>query len=60
MGNYGELTLVSGGMVYDHDGDTDHPPVADILIDGDRIVAIGDAAIAQYGGTGAVDRHVDA
>lgn len=60
MGNSGEVTLVSGGMVYDHDGDTDHPPVADILIDGDRIVAIGDAAIAQYGGTGAVDRHVDA
>ena len=24
------ITLIEGGRVYDHDGDTDQPPVADI------------------------------
>lgn len=34
-------TLIRGGQVYDHDGDVHRPPVADILIDGDTIAAIG-------------------
>ena len=33
--------LVRGGQVYDHDGDVHHPPVADILIENDRIAAVG-------------------
>lgn len=34
-------TLIQGGRVYDHEGDTDQPPYADVLIDADRISAIG-------------------
>ena len=33
--------LIRGGQVYDHDGDVHKPPIADILVEGDRIVAIG-------------------
>ena len=33
--------LVRGGQVYDHDGDVHRPPVADILIEGGDIVAVG-------------------
>ena len=33
--------LIRGGRVYDHDGDTDLPPVADMLVRGDRIAEIG-------------------
>ena len=33
--------LVKGGQVYDHDGDVHKPSIADILIEGDRIVAVG-------------------
>ena len=33
--------LVAGGLVYDHDGDTDRPAAADILIEGNRIAAVG-------------------
>jgi 5-methylthioadenosine/S-adenosylhomocysteine deaminase len=40
MAGVGKL-LVRGGQVYDHDGDVHHPPVADILIDGGEIVAVG-------------------
>ena len=40
--------LVRGGQVYDHDGDVHKPAVADILIEGDRIVAV-DANIAPDG-----------
>ncbi len=42
--------LIRGGRVYDHDGDTDLPPVADVLVRGAHIAAIGpdlDAAHAQ-------------
>jgi len=35
-----EITLVEGGRVYDHDGDTDQPTVADILIVGNAIAAV--------------------
>ena len=38
----GEQTiLIRGGRVYDHDGDTDQPPVADVLVRGDLIAEIG-------------------
>ena len=33
--------LIRGGQVYDHDGDVHRPGVADILIEGDRIAAVG-------------------
>jgi 5-methylthioadenosine/S-adenosylhomocysteine deaminase len=36
-------TLIRGGRVLDLDGDLDQPPVADILIEGDRIAAVGPA-----------------
>jgi 5-methylthioadenosine/S-adenosylhomocysteine deaminase len=40
--------LVRGGQVYDHDGDVHKPAVADILIDGDEIAAVGpDIALEQ-------------
>src|SRR5262249_45639844 len=34
-------TLIRCGQVYDHDGDVHKPAVADILIEGDSIVAVG-------------------
>ncbi len=33
--------LIAGGLVYDHDGDTDRPAQADILTDGNRIAVVG-------------------
>src|SRR6476619_8123503 len=33
--------LIRGGQVYDHDGDAYKPPLADILIEGGNIVAVG-------------------
>jgi cytosine/adenosine deaminase-related metal-dependent hydrolase len=33
--------LVKGGQVYDHDGDVHKPAVADILVEGSKIVAVG-------------------
>jgi len=33
--------LIRGGQVYDHDGEVHHPPGADILIEDDRITAVG-------------------
>src|SRR5258708_2302625 len=36
-------TLIRGGRVLDLDGDLDQPPVADILIEGNRIAALGPA-----------------
>ncbi len=35
-----DTILITGGRVYDHDGDTDRPARADILIVGDRIEAV--------------------
>ncbi len=48
----GKTTLITGGLVYDHDGDTDRPQRADISIVGDTIVAVdrrgeGEAAAAD-------------
>lgn len=34
-------TLIRGGQVYDHDGDVHKPAIADILIEDDKIVAVG-------------------
>jgi cytosine/adenosine deaminase-related metal-dependent hydrolase len=36
-----QRTLIRGGEVYDHDGDVHKPKVADILIEDDKIVAVG-------------------
>src|SRR5262245_4777131 len=33
--------MIRGGRVYDHDGDVHKPAVADILIEGDKILAVG-------------------
>lgn len=48
-------TLIRGGQVYDHDGDVHKPAVADILIEGDTIAAVG-ADLAA----GGVDEIIDA
>jgi len=37
------MLLLEGGLVYDHDGDTDRPARADILIEGNRILAVAPA-----------------
>src|SRR3979411_379017 len=34
-------TLIRGGQVYDHEGDVHKPAIADILIEDDKILAIG-------------------
>jgi guanine deaminase len=46
--------LIKGGRVYDHDGDTDQPPYADILVAGDRISAIGKPGTLEAGPDGRV------
>lgn len=47
-----QAILIRGGRVYDHDGDTDQPPVADVLVRGDRIAEIGpDLSQAGAGAT---------
>ena len=43
------MLLIENGRVYDHDGDTDRPARADILIDGNRIAAVGRDLRAQPG-----------
>src|SRR5690349_18247689 len=35
-----EEILITGGRVYDHDGDTDFPPLADILVRDGRIAEV--------------------
>jgi len=39
--------LIKGGHVYDHDGDVHRPPVADILIEGGRIAAVGTDLVVE-------------
>ena len=41
------MILIKGGRIYDHDGDTDSPAVRDVLIDGDRVAAVGGSAVAK-------------
>jgi 5-methylthioadenosine/S-adenosylhomocysteine deaminase len=36
-----EKILIKGGRVYDHDGDVNHPSLADIAIENGEIVAVG-------------------
>ncbi|MDC0032971.1 amidohydrolase family protein [Alphaproteobacteria bacterium] len=48
--------LVRGGQVYDHDGDVHKPTIADILIEGSDIVAIGaDLSADQIAGAEVLD-----
>jgi 5-methylthioadenosine/S-adenosylhomocysteine deaminase len=47
--------LVTGGRVLDPEGELHRPPVAPILIEGERIAAVGDAAAAQAGDAEIVD-----
>ncbi len=47
-------TLIRGGQVYDHDGDVHKPAVADILIAGDTIAAVG-PGIAADGADAVID-----
>jgi cytosine/adenosine deaminase-related metal-dependent hydrolase len=48
--------LVRGGRVYDHDGDVHQPAVADILIEGDSIAAVGrDLPAARIQGAEVID-----
>jgi 5-methylthioadenosine/S-adenosylhomocysteine deaminase len=46
--------LIRGGQIYDHSGDVHKPAVADILIDGDRITAVG-ANLAPAGECDVID-----
>ena len=45
----GSQLLIRGGQVYDHDGDVHRPAVADILIEGNDIVAVGSEAATRAG-----------
>ncbi len=48
--------LIRGARVLDLDGDTDMPPVQDILIAGDSIVAVGpDLSAEQHAGAGEIE-----
>jgi 5-methylthioadenosine/S-adenosylhomocysteine deaminase len=44
--NDSNTLLISGGRVYDHDGDVHQPAVADVLIQGSTITAVGDSVNA--------------
>ena len=55
MAQPGQL-WIRGGQVYDHDGDVHRPQVADILIDGGTIVAVGpDLSSRAPAGTDVID-----
>jgi guanine deaminase len=62
------VSVIEGGRVYDHDGDTDQPSRADVLIVGNKIAAIeaglGDRIRRGQGhpalGAARVDRWIDA
>ncbi|MBM3510903.1 MAG: amidohydrolase family protein [Alphaproteobacteria bacterium] len=54
--NRTDTILIAGGRVYDHDGDTDQPAYADVLIEGDRIARVGPHLAATVG---AVGRTID-
>src|SRR5438045_4044482 len=42
-----ERTFIRGGQVYDHDGDVHQPRTADILVEGSRIIAVGEGLDAN-------------
>ncbi len=60
MGRNEQSILIKGGRVYRHDGDTDSPAVADILIDGTRITAIEADLESSTPAARQVDRVIDA
>lgn len=49
------MLLVAGGLVYDHDGNTDRPMQSDILIDAGRIVTVGRNLVAGVSGVPVLD-----
>ncbi len=52
----GNRLLIRGGRVYDHDGDVHQPEIADILIEGSNIAAVGaDLAGGASDGTEVLD-----
>ena len=52
--------LVEGGLVYDHDGDTDRPAARDILIEGARIARVEPGLGAALASGAPPDRVIDA
>lgn len=57
-----ERILIHGGRVYRHAGDTDKPPITDVLIEHGKIARIEQGLLELYRSErlGAVDRLVDA
>ena len=55
-----ETILIEGGRIYRHGGDTDQPGVADVLVQGGRIAAVGDDLRSAGDGGPVPDRIVDA
>ena len=55
-----DTTLIANGRVYDHNGDTDQPSVADILIRGSRIERIERDLASSLVGSLRPDRTIDA
>lgn len=57
-----ETILIHGGRVYDHDGDTDDPPVADVLLRGGVVEEVAPDLLSRHGAGGipGVDRVMDA
>ena len=52
--------LITGGLVYDHDGDVHRPAQADVLIEGEEIVRIEAGLADRLAGEGTVPRVIDA
>src|ERR1700736_4088476 len=57
-----ETILIHGGRVYQHDGNTDNPPTADLLVKDGAIARVGFGLLAACtrGELGTVDRILDA
>lgn len=57
-----ETILIHGGRVYDHDGDTDNPPQADLLLRDGAVAEVAPGLFARHqaGGIAGVDRVIDA
>jgi 5-methylthioadenosine/S-adenosylhomocysteine deaminase len=52
--------LVRGVRVFDHDGDTDDPPIRNVLLQGSRIVSVtapGADAEAKAGAADVIEGH---
>lgn len=59
MPRHEQATIITGGQFLDIDDDLDHPPVSDLLIVGDCIVATGPSASTQSARYNSL-RHIDA